>query len=160
MELFNKKEFVSFINQAQQIAESYSDDFDWMEDSETLLQQYKDTVDMMRTIYLALTMNELKPKETTEFIKQWFYDRKLNDADPFRQLAKLQEESGELAAGIIRKDDLKTKDSIGDITVVLIGLCTQLNLDYKECVEMAYNEIKDRKGELIDGVFVKEEDLK
>lgn len=160
MELFNKKEFVSFINQAQQIAESYSDDFDWMEDSETLLQQYKDTVDMMRTMYLALTMDELKPKETTELIKQWFYDRKLNDADPFRQLAKLQEESGELAAGIIRKDDLKTKDSIGDITVVLIGLCTQLNLDYKECVEMAYNEIKDRKGELIDGVFVKEEDLK
>lgn len=160
MELFNKKEFVSFINQAQQIAESYSDDFDWMEDSETLLQQYKDTVDMMRTMYLALTMDELKPKETTELIKQCFYDRKLNDADPFRQLAKLQEESGELAAGIIRKDDLKTKDSIGDITVVLIGLCTQLNLDYKECVEMAYNEIKDRKGELIDGVFVKEEDLK
>ncbi|MGM0183462.1 hypothetical protein IGK74_002427 [Enterococcus sp. AZ150] len=160
MELFNKKEFVSFINQAQQIVESYSDDFDWMEDSETLLQQYKDTVDMMRTMYLALTMDELKPKETTELIKQWFYDRKLNDADPFRQLAKLQEESGELAAGIIRKDDLKTKDSVGDITVVLIGICTQLNIDYKECVEMAYNEIKDRKGELIDGVFVKEEDLK
>lgn len=91
MELFNKKEFVLFINSAQQIAESYSDDFDWMEDSETLLQQYKDTVDMMRTMYLALTMDELKPKETTELIKQWFYDRKLNDADPFRQLAKLQE---------------------------------------------------------------------
>ncbi|MGM0260440.1 MazG-like family protein [Enterococcus sp. AZ102] len=160
MELFNKKEFVQFINSAQQIAESYSDDFDWMEDSETLLQQYKDTVDMMRTMYLALTMDELKPKETTELIKQWFYDRKLNDADPFRQLAKLQEESGELAAGIIRKNDLKTKDSIGDITVVLIGICTQLDIDYKECVEMAYNEIKDRKGELIDGVFVKEEDLK
>jgi DNA-binding protein len=34
-------------------------------------------------------------------------------------------------------------------------------LDYKfeECFELAYNEIKDRKGRWIDGTFVKEEDL-
>jgi hypothetical protein len=29
-------------------------------------------------------------------------------------------------------------------------------IDFVECVESAYNVIKDRKGKLIDGKFVKE----
>lgn len=31
--------------------------------------------------------------------------------------------------------------------------------DFNECLEIAYNEIKDRNGKLINGTFVKEEDL-
>ena len=34
-----------------------------------------------------------------------------------------------------------------------------LGYDFDECFELAYNEIKDRKGRWIDGTFVKEEDL-
>lgn len=34
------------------------------------------------------------------------------------------------------------------------------NLDLKECVQYAYDQIKDRKGKMIKGVFVKEDDLK
>ena len=34
-----------------------------------------------------------------------------------------------------------------------------LGYDFEECFELAYNEIKDRKGRWIDGTFVKEEDL-
>ena len=33
------------------------------------------------------------------------------------------------------------------------------NYDFADCFEVAYNEIKDRKGKWIDGSFVKEEDL-
>lgn len=40
---------------------------------------------------------------------------------------------------------------------VLIGICKFYNLDLKYCVEVAYNEIKDRKGKMINGTFVKEE---
>ena len=32
-------------------------------------------------------------------------------------------------------------------------------LDCEECFELAYQEIKDRKGKMVDGSFVKEEDL-
>ena len=32
----------------------------------------------------------------------------------------------------------------------------QLGLDYSKCVELAYNEIKDRKGKIVDGVYIKE----
>lgn len=33
------------------------------------------------------------------------------------------------------------------------------DLNFDECVKAAWDEIKDRKGRMIDGVFVKEEDL-
>ena len=35
-----------------------------------------------------------------------------------------------------------------------------LGYDFEECFELAYQEIKDRKGKWIDGSFVKEEDLR
>ncbi len=41
----------------------------------------------------------------------------------------------------------------------LLDVADALGLDITECVEYAYNEIKDRKGEMRDGVFIKEADL-
>mgnify|MGYP001252645543 CR=1 FL=1 len=92
-------------------------------------------------------------------IKMWFVDRGLQNASPTKQMLKLFEEVGELASAMARDQIDKIKDAIGDIVVVLIGLTLQLGIDFEECVELAYDEIKDRKGKLINGVFVKEEDL-
>ena len=74
-------------------------------------------------------------------------------------MVKIMEEIGELANGINkgRKDHII--DSIGDVYVVLVILCMQLGLDINDCIKVAYNEIKDRKGEMVNGTFVKEEDL-
>jgi len=75
----------------------------------------------------------------------------------FVQLAKLSEEVGELANAIIKNDKANQKDAIGDIYVVLTILANQLHLDIDECIESAYNEIKDRKGTTSkDGSFIKE----
>lgn len=52
------------------------------------------------------------------------------------------------------------KLEMGDIFVTLIILCDQLNLDPIECLDRAFNKIKDRKGKTINGVFIKQEDLK
>lgn len=52
-----------------------------------------------------------------------------------------------------------TKMEFGDVLVTLVILAKQLELDWEECLSMAYEKIKDRKGKTIDGVFVKEEDL-
>lgn len=49
-----------------------------------------------------------------------------------------------------------------DILATLIRLtivCYTYNLDFKECVQYAYDEIKDKKGVLKDGQFIKEADL-
>lgn len=49
---------------------------------------------------------------------------------------------------------------MGDIFVTLIILCEQLGLNPIKCLDMAYEKIKDRKGKTINGVFIKEGDLK
>lgn len=96
----------------------------------------------------------------TELIREWAILRGLKDADKNAQFVKLIEEVGELADGMSRNNYPKIIDSIGDIYVVLTILAMQLNLDIEECIEQAYYEIKDRKGKMVNGVFVKESDLK
>ena len=92
-------------------------------------------------------------------IKKWAINRGLDKAEPSKQMLKLIEEVGELASGIAKgKKDLII-DSLGDIYVVLYILSIQLKLDFETCVEIAYDEIKDRKGIMKNGVFVKEKDL-
>lgn len=41
----------------------------------------------------------------------------------------------------------------------LKSISKSLGYDFDECFELAYQEIKNRKGRWIDGTFVKEEDL-
>ena len=53
----------------------------------------------------------------------------------------------------------KVTDDVGDCQVVLAIIATQQGLTVKECLECAYDDIKKRKGKLINGVFVKESDL-
>lgn len=163
-----------------------------------------------------------KIEELTELTRQWFLDRDITQGDIFKQTLKLFEEFGELCAGYAKQKEQLTKDSIGDCTVVVVGLAMMIELDpvevlnkavdarkgdikdcfelmienasefqftrkrevkinakfnllrivsylkaiahkldydFADCFELAYNEIKDRKGKWIDGSFVKEEDL-
>lgn len=50
--------------------------------------------------------------------------------------------------------------NLSNIIFYLESICKTLGYDFVECFELAYEEIKDRKGKWIDGSFVKEEDLK
>lgn len=99
-------------------------------------------------------------QELTHKIKQWATERGLNTADSNKQMLKLMEEVGELAEGLAKDRPEQVGDSIGDIYVVLTILSMQLNLHIENCVELAYDEIRDRKGKMINGVYVKEDDLK
>lgn len=89
-------------------------------------------------------------------VESWFVERGLDKADPTKQMLKLTEEVGEVASAIARSDLDLIKDGIGDVLVVLIGLSLQHKTTVLECLNLAYNEIKDRKGKVINGVFVKE----
>ena len=99
-------------------------------------------------------MNDL-----TNLIRAWAVDRGLDQADPTKQMLKLIEEVGELASAMNKSNREGIVDGIGDAFVVLVILSLQLDLDIAKCVQMAYNEIKDRKGKMINGVFVKESDF-
>lgn len=102
---------------------------------------------------------ETKEMNITERIQKWATERDLMFGQPTAQMVKLMEEVGELANGINKDREGQIIDSIGDIYVVLVSLCMQLDLDINDCIKAAYEEIKDRKGKMVNGLFVKEEDL-
>lgn len=94
-----------------------------------------------------------------ERIKQWAIsgDRNLIEGSTTgKQIDKLCEEVDELREGLLNKNIDAIGDAIGDIQVVLAVMCFQLGLDIDECREVAYEQIKDRKGKMVDGMFVKE----
>lgn len=81
----------------------------------------------------------------------------VQNSTPMAQLRKTLEEVDELSTAIEKKDVAAMKDAYGDILVTLIMGCATADIDLVECLELAYNEIKDRKGYLNkDGIFVKE----
>lgn len=92
-------------------------------------------------------------------IRNWAAARNLLEGStPSRQLNKLMEEIGELAHGINKGKYEEVVDGIGDAVVVLTILAAQHGVDIEDCIESAWQEIKDRKGVMRDGVFVKEGD--
>ena len=166
-------------------------------------------------------MTQLKTLQTN--IEQWITDRDLHTGDPSRQILKLLEEQGELAAAMARNNRDEMVDAVGDITVVALVIAKQLNasvdlwetfkmytendgdkldeplavavlagniahlakilcfsktepmnthitlvivraisiartldVDFIAAVQSAYDTNKDRKGKLVNGVFVKE----
>jgi len=98
------------------------------------------------------------PRYYIENIRQWHHDRNLIDgATDKDQLAKLIQEMGELSDNICKGKDIA--DDIGDMIVVLINIAERNNLTIAQCLSKAWYNIKDRKGKMVDGVFVKEGDL-
>ncbi|NQE04170.1 hypothetical protein, partial [Enterococcus gallinarum] len=65
----------------------------------------------------------------------------------------------EIAAGMARDNMEAVKDGIGDTIVTLIILAMQQDLNIQECLNFAYDEIKGRTGQMVNGVFVKSSDL-
>ena len=98
-------------------------------------------------------------KELIKKVEKWFVDRNLHSLNGAGQLVKLTEEVRELEDAFISGDRIEEIDAVGDILVVLIGYCMQRDLEIMDCLASAYEEIKERKGKVIDGVFVKELDL-
>ena len=96
----------------------------------------------------------------TALISLWHENRKITiNGNSTTQSVKLGEEFGELCAGIVRQDKDKIKDSLGDMYVVMVAIAELEDLELRDCIESAYDEIKGRKGHLnVLGNFVKEED--
>jgi hypothetical protein len=140
----------------------------------------------MKISNLVYTHNHYVPNQIGK-IAQWHHDRNLIDESTNNtQFKKLLEEVAELYAtlnphknpgdiatdlianigkmlknGRIKQAVIGTdiKDDIGDINVVLINMAEREGFTMQQCLETAWNDIKYRKGKMIDGVFVKESDL-
>jgi len=97
-------------------------------------------------------------EEVVKKIIDWHYDRNLIDGSNDKmQFMKLIQEAGELSDNICKYKDVA--DDIGDMLVVLINIAERNGLTLQHCLDVAYDDIKDRKGRMVDGIFVKEADL-
>jgi phosphoribosyl-ATP pyrophosphohydrolase len=93
---------------------------------------------------------------TYDLIRRWANNKGiLTNGDPKTQYVKLMEESGELARAILKDNTHEFIDAIGDMVVVLTNLAAIKGLRIEDCVDSAYNEIKDRQGSMQNGTFVK-----
>ena len=92
-----------------------------------------------------------------DLIRTWANDKGIyTKGDSKTQYLKLQEESGELAEALLKNDRPEIIDAIGDMVVVLTNLAALENLRIEDCVNSAYDVIKNRKGKMENGTFVKE----
>ena len=88
---------------------------------------------------------------------QWGEEKNIiKQENSYKQFCKVVEEVAEVGTALNNKDKEELIDAIGDSTVTLILLAAQNNLDFKNCLETAYNVIKDRKGKTENGVFIKD----
>ena len=90
-------------------------------------------------------------------IRGWAEARNLIEGSDARaQMLKLAEEMGELAGALARGKQAEAWDAIGDMVVVLTIMSEQLGVSIEACIEGAWNEIRHRRGRMINGVFVKD----
>ena len=96
-------------------------------------------------------------EELTKLIMKWHRDRNLSDGSSDKdQVLKLAQELGELSDSVCKGKDVK--DDLGDMMVVMLNIMERQGVSMKDCLKTAYNDIKDRKGMMVDGIFVKEGD--
>lgn len=90
---------------------------------------------------------------------QWANDRQIiQNGNILAQGLKLVSEVGELSDNLAKGRCIK--DDVGDCMVVLNNLAQMQGLTLNECLEQAWNDIKDRKGYMNEhGVFIKEGDV-
>ena len=87
-------------------------------------------------------------------------DIRLAEVERINTLVLLVREAGDMLYAIEEGDILGIELGIGSIHDLIADICETDGLDMQKCILGAYNEISGRTGKMINGVFVKESDLK
>ncbi len=94
-------------------------------------------------------------QELIRKVNKWFEDRNLIEGSTDKdQILKLMQELGELSDHACKGEDIR--DDLGDMLVVMLNIMKRNNYTIEECLQIAYDDIKDRRGKMVDGIFVKE----
>lgn len=89
---------------------------------------------------------------------RWSEARKIiPNSTPLAQSIKAVEEINELVDALREGNKFDAIDAVGDTVVCLINVCALMDVNLVDCLEAAYNQIKDRRGYMNgEGIFVKE----
>lgn len=100
---------------------------------------------------------ELTFDELIENIYGWADEKGLIKPEYIKsQFVKVIEELGEAASAITKNQRDELIDGLGDTFVTIIILTMQCGLTPQEVLNVAWDEIKDRKGKTTGGVFIKQ----
>jgi len=92
-----------------------------------------------------------------DLIREWADERGLyENGDTKTQALKLVEEVGETCRAILKEDFDEVVDGIGDCVVVLTNLAELQGVSIEACIDAAYQEIKNRKGKMVNGTYKKD----
>jgi len=98
-----------------------------------------------------------RPYYQFDLIRDWAEERGLYaNGDPKTQALKLVEEVGETCRAILKEDYEEVVDGIGDCVVVLTNLAELMDISIEDCIAAAYDEIKDRTGQMENGTYKKD----
>ena len=90
-------------------------------------------------------------------IRDWAEERGIYaNGDPKTQSLKLVEEVGETCRAVLKQNKDDAMDGIGDCVVVLTNLAHLAGTSIEECIDAAYEEIKNRTGKMSNGTFKKD----
>ena len=96
-------------------------------------------------------------KSQFDLIREWADERGLyENGDTKTQALKLVEEVGETCRAILKEDFEEVIDGIGDCVVVLTNLAELQGVSIEACIAAAYEEIKGRKGKMVNGTYKKD----
>jgi len=89
---------------------------------------------------------------------RWSEARKIiPNSTPLAQAFKAVEEINELVDALRDDNKVEAIDAVGDATVCLLNVCALMDVNFTDCLQAAYNEIKDRSGTMgADGIFYKD----
>jgi len=131
-------------------------------------------------VYNMLKRQEsMKYEELSKLVIEWGESKGILDSSTaLRQLDKTQEELDETRAALKKLNDFdyqrdlmealgmptsnkedilaEVKDGIGDMLVTIVLLAKMVDLDTTDCLNAAYDVIKQRTGKMVDGQFVKD----
>jgi len=103
------------------------------------------------------TDHQYEDSSRFDLIRDWAEKRGLYDkGDVKTQALKLVEEVGETCRAILKGNTESAVDGIGDCVVVLTNLAELLDFSIEDCIDAAYDEIKDRTGKMSNGTFKKD----
>nr|DAH03935.1 MAG TPA: hypothetical protein [Caudoviricetes sp.] len=122
----------------------------------------EDIIDSIGDVYVTLVIGNMLDKKTDlsaiyEVIKTLEDDLNIKKPYAFSKKLLLQDMSNDIFNVLELKYDPWI---IEHVTARIISITHMYDLDFVDCVETAYNTIKDRKGKIVNGTYVKSEDLK
>ena len=159
--IYNKAFFEKFVNknlkQAKVNAKEAAD-----KALEHIEAMKAELISHSRAIGSNETYQDLENKKSTtvfsrfQDIRDWAEERGLYDkGDTKTQFCKLMEEAGELGRAVLKDNQAEFIDAIGDMVVVLTNMAMLGGTSIETCIDAAYDEIKNRKGKMVNGTFVK-----